>query len=90
MPKVILMIVKYINHYKNKEEIHLIAKENNIGLVERSYGFGLISSGTKSAGTQFWGINPESELQHFDFANHIDKGNFLTNTSLKKIVLGRK
>ncbi len=75
---------------QNTEEIHLIAKENNIGLVERSYGFGLISSGTKSAGTQFWGINPESELQHFDFANHIDKGNFLTNTSLKKIVLGKK
>jgi len=75
---------------QNTEEIHLIAKENNIGLVERSYGFGLISSGTKSAGAQFWGINPESELQHFDFANHIDKGNFLTNTSLKKIVLGRK
>ena len=75
---------------QNIEEIHSVAKENNIGLVERSYGFGLISSGTKSAGTQFWGINPESELQHFDFANHIDKGNFLTNTSLKKIVLGRK
>ena len=75
---------------QNTEEIHLVAKENNIGLVERSYGFGLISSGTKSAGTQFWGINPESELQHFDFANHIDKGNFLTNTSLNKIVLGRK
>ena len=75
---------------QNTEEIHLIAKENNIGLVERSYGFGLISSGTKSAGTQFWGINPESELQHFDFANHIDKGSFLTNTSLRKIVLGRK
>ena len=75
---------------QNIEEIHSVAKENNIGLVERSYGFGLISSGTKSAGTQFWGINPESELQHFDFANHIDKGNFLTNTSLNKIVLGRK
>ena len=75
---------------QNTEEIRLVAKENKIGLVERSYGFGLISSGTKSAGTQFWGINPESELQHFDFANHIDKGNFLTNTSLKKIVLGRK
>ena len=75
---------------QNIEEIHSVAKENNIGLVERSYGFGLISSGTKSAGAQFWGINPESELQHFDFANHIDKGNFLTNTSLKKIVLGKK
>ena len=27
---------------QNTKEIHLIAKENNIGLVERSYGFGLI------------------------------------------------
>lgn len=75
---------------QNIEEIHSVAKKNNIGLVERSYGFGLISSGTKSAGAQFWGINPKSELQHFDFANHIDKGNFLTNTSFNKIVLGKK
>jgi len=75
---------------QNIEEIHSVAKENNIGLGERSYGFGLISSGTKSAGTQFWGINPESELKYFDFANHIDEGNFLTKTSLKKVVLGNK
>jgi len=75
---------------KNIEEIRAVAKENNIGMVERSYGFGLISSGTKSAGTQFWGIDPESELKYFDFANHIDEGNFLTKTSLKKVVLGNK
>ena len=75
---------------KNIEEIRVAAKENNIGMVERSFGFGLISSGTKSAGTQFWGISPESELKYFDFANHIDEGSFLTKTSLKKIVLGQK
>jgi len=75
---------------KNVEEIRVVAQENNIGMVERSYGFGLISSGTKSAGTQFWGIDPESELKYFDFANHIDEGNFLTETSLKKVVLGNK
>jgi len=75
---------------KNIEEIRAVAKENNIGMVERSYGFGLISSGTKSAGTQFWGINPESELKYFDFANHIDEGNFLTKKSLNKVVLGKK
>ena len=75
---------------KNVEEIRAVAEENNIGMVERSYGFGLISSGTKSAGTQFWGIDPESELKYFDFANHIDEGNFLTKTSLKKVVLGNK
>ena len=75
---------------ENVEEIRAVAKENNIGMVERSYGFGLISSGTKSAGTQFWGIDPESELKYFDFANHIDEGNFLTKTSLKKVVLGNK
>ena len=75
---------------KNREKIKSIAKKNNIGFVERSYGFGLISSGTKSAGTQFWGVNPESELQYFDFAKHMDEGNFLTNSSLNKIVLGKK
>ena len=75
---------------KNVEEIRVVAQENNIGMVERSYGFGLISSGTKSAGTQFWGIDPESELKYFDFANHINEGNFLTKTSLKKVVLGNK
>ena len=74
----------------NIEEVRAVAKENNIGIVERSYGFGLISSGTKSAGTQFWGINPESELKHFDFANNIDAGKFLTETSLNKVVLGQK
>ena len=75
---------------KNTEKIKSIAKKNNIGLVERSYGFGLISSGTKSAGTQFWGVNPESELMHFDFAKHINQGTFLNSSSSNKIVLGNK
>ena len=75
---------------KNTEKIKSIAKKNNIGLVERSYGFGLISSGTKSAGTQFWGVNPESELIHFDFAKHINQGTFLNSSSSNKIVLGNK
>ena len=75
---------------KNTEKIKSIAKKNNIGLVERSYGFGLISSGTKSAGTRFWGVNPKLELQYFDFAKHINEGNFLDNSSLNKIVLGKK
>ena len=75
---------------KNTEKIKSIAKKNNIGLVERSYGFGLISSGTKSAGTQFWGVDPESELMHFDFAKHINQGTFLNSSSSNKIVLGNK
>ena len=75
---------------KNTEKIKSIAKKNNIGLVERSYGFGLISSGTKSAGTQFWGVNPESELMHFDFAKHINQGTFLNSSYSNKIVLGNK
>jgi len=75
---------------KNLEDIRTVAKENNIGIVERSYGFGLISSGTKSAGTQFWGINPESELKSFNFANHIDEGSFLIKKNSNKVVLGKK
>ena len=74
---------------KNIEDIRAVAKENNIGIVERSYGFGLISSGTKSAGTQFWGINPESELKYFDFANHIDEGKFLTKNSFQTVLVSK-
>ncbi len=74
----------------NIEKVRAFARENNIGIVERSYGFGLISSGKKSAGTQFWGINPEFELNYFDFANNIDEGEFLSETSLNKVVLGKK
>jgi len=67
-------LYKYL---KNTEKIKSIAKKNNIGLVERSYGFGLISSGTKSAGTQFWGVNPESELMHLILPNILIKALFL-------------
>ncbi len=80
-------LYKYL---KNTKKIKSIAKKNNIGLVERSYGYGLISSGTKSAGTQFWGVEPELELKYFDFAKHIDQGGFLNNSSSNKIVLGNK
>ena len=80
-------LYKYL---KNTKKIKYIAKKNNIGLVERSYGYGLISSGTKSAGTQFWGVEPELELKYFDFAKHIDQGGFLNNSSSNKIVLGNK
>ncbi len=80
-------LYKYLT---NTKKIKSIAKKNNIGLVERSYGYGLISSGTKSAGTQFWGVEPELELKYFDFAKHIDQGGFLNNSSSNKIVLGNK
>ena len=80
-------LYKYL---KNTKKIKSIAKKNNIGMVERSYGYGLISSGTKSAGTQFWGVEPELELKYFDFAKHIDQGGFLNNSSSNKIVLGNK
>ena len=80
-------LYKYL---KNTKKIKSIAKKNNIGLVERSYGYGLISSGTKSAGTQFWGVEPELELKYFDFAKHIDQGTFLSSSSSNKIVLGNK
>ena len=75
---------------KNIEKIRAVAKENNIGMVERSYGFGLISSGTKSAGTQFWGVDPVSELKYFDFANHIDEGKFFNKNIFKEGCAGAK
>jgi len=66
------------------------ATDNGILAAPRSYGFGLVSVGTKSAGALFWGIDPVLEKKAFDLASHLLLGNFIDNQSSKGIVLGRK
>ncbi len=62
----------------------------NIGAAPRSYGYGLISVGSKSAGAVFWGVDPRIERKVFDLANNIQSGQFLPDRPDKGIVLGRK
>ena len=43
----------------------------------RSFGFGLDSQGTKSAGAMFWGVDPAAEVRAFDLHKHLAQGKFL-------------
>jgi len=75
---------------KDPQKILEVARLNGIGAAPRSYGFGLISVGTKSAGATFWGIDPSAERQTFDLAGHIQFGRFLDDQPQGGIVLGKK
>jgi ABC-type lipoprotein release transport system permease subunit len=56
----------------------------------RSYGYGLIASGNKSAGALFWGVDPDMEKKYFDLADHVETGRYLSSIPKKEIVVGRK
>jgi ABC-type lipoprotein release transport system permease subunit len=65
-------------------------RERSIGAVQRVYGNGLVSRGTKSAGALFWGVEPEMEKQTLELAGHVAEGAFLDPYSRKTLVLGKK
>jgi ABC-type lipoprotein release transport system permease subunit len=52
------------------------AARENIPAAPRSYGFGLVSQGTKSAGALFWGIVPAAEKTAFDVHRQLASGSF--------------
>ncbi len=66
------------------------ARSAGVHAAARSYGFGLISSGNKSAGANFWGVIPEDEKSAFDLAHHVRSGNYLPDSPEGQIVLGSK
>lgn len=76
----------------NPNEILKELDDRGISAAARSFGFGLISNGPKSAGAQFWGIDPQQEKKAFDLAEHVmpGKGRFITKDMRGKVVLGKK
>jgi len=66
------------------------ARSADIASAGRSFGYGLISSGTKSAGAQFWGVFPRQEREVDDLARNMLKGEFLSEEPGMNVVLGRK
>lgn len=66
------------------------AKERKINAAPRSYGYGLVSHESKSAGALFWGVKPNLEREFFDLAGQIEKGDFLSDKPRRGIVLGKK
>jgi ABC-type lipoprotein release transport system permease subunit len=56
----------------------------------RTYGYGLVSQATKSAGALFWGVEPALEKETFNLAGHLAEGTFLGPSPRKSMVLGKK
>lgn len=72
------------------ENILETAHRNGIAAAPRAFGFGLLSSGNKSAGVQFWGVDPASEQEIGDMARTMLKGAYLSGRPSMGVVLGRK
>lgn len=66
------------------------ARARDIQAAARSYGFGLVSSGPKSSGASFWGVDPEVEQKAFELAGEIFQGRYLDEQPSNQVVLGRK
>ena len=66
------------------------AHEAGIAASARAFGFGLLSGGIKSAGAQFWGIDPAAERAVSDLPTHLFAGQFLDNAPPRSMVLGKK
>ena len=71
------------------------AARKHIAAAPRSYGFGLVSQGTKSAGARFWGVSPAAEREAFDLYRHLASGSFFDPAdarqgSSRPLVLGAK
>ncbi len=65
-------------------------RERSIDAAPRTYGYGLVSQGTKSAGGLFWGVEPTLEKKTFSLAGHLAEGTFLSRSPDKSLVLGKK
>jgi len=68
----------------------LIATLEQCGVkaASRLHGFGLVSHGENSSGTQVLGIDPLKEITVTEFHNHLFKGSFLRQE--KDVLLGKK
>ncbi len=82
--------LSFFKSIEDPESILKKATDHGMLAAPRSYGFGLVSVGTKSAGALFWGIDPVLEKKAFDLASHLLEGDFLEDHSSKGLVLGRK
>jgi ABC-type lipoprotein release transport system permease subunit len=66
------------------------AQARGVPGTARSFGYGLVAHGTKSAGALFWGVDPGREREVFDLARHVDRGSFLGDDAAGGVVLGKK
>ena len=72
------------------EKILESANSAGISASPRAFGYGLLSSGKKSAGVQFWGISPGKEKAVGEIPESLLEGDFLPDKEGMNVVLGRK
>ena len=66
------------------------AQTSRLGAAPRSFGFGLVSKDSKSAGASFWGIDPEREALFFEMAHKLERGSFIATAARSEVVIGRR
>ena len=75
---------------KNPDACMRAAEKAGAKAVKRSYGFGLVSCGMKSAGAVFWGVDPAAERSAFIMASKVSEGVFLGEKSRHGVTLGAR
>ncbi|MFC1896347.1 ABC transporter permease, partial [Thermodesulfobacteriota bacterium] len=70
--------------------VQKVALDIGVASAGRTYGYGLVSYGSKSAGALFWGVDPEREKAAFDLPRHMETGAYLAAAPGRGVVLGRK
>lgn len=75
---------------KNPGACVLAAEKAGAKAVRRSFGFGLVSCGMKSAGAVFWGVEPDAERRAFTMASKVADGAFISGKSVRGATLGAR
>jgi ABC-type lipoprotein release transport system permease subunit len=80
----------FYNTIKNADSIVSQARKLGYKAAPRSFGFGLLAFGTKSAGAAFWGVDPAAEKATFDLPDKVTQGNYLNPSTAMGAVLGKR
>ncbi len=75
---------------ENPETLLKALEKEGFYAAPRLYGFGLMASGSTSAGVQLRAIDPERETKVTQVNNHVLTGNWLDKNKPVGVVLGRK
>jgi ABC-type lipoprotein release transport system permease subunit len=65
-------------------------RRRDIPAAARSYGYGLLALESKSAGAQFWGVDPLQERAVCTLSGKMDRGSYLGPLAAMEVVLGCK
>jgi ABC-type lipoprotein release transport system permease subunit len=66
------------------------AHKAGVSATARSYGYGLVAAGNKSAGAMFWGVDPKAEMATCRLPHHVARGSYLPDKPGGGVVLGAK